>query len=254
MAETATAEATYYSHTLTHRPHSPTLESERDRDPRLADITIQLLTLPAEIRSHIYALAFGGNRVAVTCKAGCFCASSHTGRYRAEHRWLLNLTTGAVRQDAQRGFVSQALWEIHCPSAWKLFVESMQSIGALDSVRHVRANVFETSNDPCVVDTAVFASLRSVTFCPWQKGWTCDIPEPEGSSELSNEKVMPKVREILATKAGYQWVWDMVKVGRKERGGWKIYFLLPIRYLISADRKRWQMRVSVPLKYPFPFP
>lgn len=247
MAETATAEATYYSHTLTRRPHSPALESERERDPRLADITARLLTLPGEIRSHIYALTFGGNRVAVTCRTGCYCASAQTGGYRAEHRWLLSLTKGAVRQDAQRGFVSQTLWEIHCPSAWKAFVESMSSVGAMDWVRHVRANVFETSHEPCVVDTAVFGGLRSVMFCPWQKGWTCDIAEVEGSIELSDERMIPRVREVLAKKAGYQWVCDMLSLGRQHRGGWKIYFLFPVRYLISADRKRWQLRVSTRL-------
>jgi hypothetical protein len=246
MSETATADATYYSHTLTHRPHSPTMESSRDRDTRLTAITSKLLSLPLEIRSHIYALTFSGNRVAVTCHSGCYCASMTTGRYRAEHRWLLHLTSGAVRLDAQRGFVSQAWWEIHCPSAWEVFVQRLRVAGAERWVRHVRTNVFETSPEPWVVRTGDLAGLRSVTFCPWQKGWSCDVPALQGSLELSDEMMMPKVKEMLRTKAGYEWVWEMVKLGREERGGWKVHFLFPIRYLheVTRDRKRWQLRVS----------
>lgn len=255
MSESATAEAAYYSHTLNRRPspqpEDSALESERARDPRLAAISAHSLLpalLPPEIRAHIYALAFGGNRVAVTCSAGCYCAGTHTGPYRAEHRWLLQGLPGgsAGRMDAQRGFVEQALWEVHCPRAWGEWVGKLREVGVLDAVRDVRVNVFETSLECWELDTRVLVGLRSVTFCPWQMGWTCDVPALEGSVELSDERVMPLVRKKLETMAGYGWVWEMVNLGREKRGGWKVYFLLPVRYLyeVARDRKRWQLKVS----------
>lgn len=188
MAESATADATYYAyaHTLTHRPASPSaLESERARDPRLPAISARLATaLPPEIRAHIWDLAFGGNRVAVTARSGCFCAGEQRGPWRAEHRWLLGLGQGkaagegegeeeglvATRRDAVRAFVERALWEVHCPKAWEEWVGTMRRAGVLGCVRDVRVNVFETSRECWEVDTGVLTGLRSLTFTPWQKG------------------------------------------------------------------------------------
>lgn len=253
MAESATADASYYAYTLTHRPASPsTLESERARDPRLPAISARLATaLPPEIRAYIYELAFGGNRVAVTASSGCYCAGQQRGPWRAEHRWLLALGEvkgeGMVetRRDAVRGFTERALWEVHCPGAWEEWVGVMRRAGVLGSVRDIGVNVFELSRECWEVQTGLLEGLRSVTFCPWQKGWTLDVAALEGSEELSDQNMMPLVRNILETKAGYGWMWEMVKMGREERGGWKLYFLLPVRYLheVSRERKRWQLKV-----------
>ena len=246
MAETATAEATYYSHTLIRRSPLPFMPPS-DRDPRLAPITAKLLTLPPEIRQLIYHYAFHGNRVAVTCRSGCYCPSNKTGRYRAEHHWVLELSKAGgkdaavlkpVRQDAQRGFVAEALWEVHCLSAWQLFEARMRQLRATASVKHVQVTVFETSREGWVVGTGAFQRLRSVTFCPWQKGWTCDVRAQLGSPELGDVAMMPRVRNVLETKSGYDWVWKMVSIGPEGRGGWKVYFLLPVRYLVATSNDR----------------
>jgi hypothetical protein len=244
MSETATAEAGYYSHTLTHREYYP--PAPYKPDPRLTDISANLLSLPTELRAYIYHLAFHGNRVAVTSRVGCYCASTHTGRYRDDHHWLLNLPAGsAVRNDAQRGFVAETLWEVHCPAAFDVFVRVMRRARALDSVRHLLVNVFDTSTESWVVQTERFSQLRSVTFAPWQKGWTIDVPALLGTEEMSDRKVMEKVRAVVDTKHGYGFVRDCLQKGRHGRGGWTCHFLFPIRYLsrFSAAKRSWALKV-----------
>lgn len=62
---------------------------------------------------------------------------------------------------------------------------------------------------------------------------------------LSDERLVPLASNCLQTKPGYGWAWEMLKLGREKRGGWKLHFLLPMRYLheVSQGRKRWQLKV-----------
>ena len=239
MAESATAETAYF-HTLNARSYFFPFDS-RDRDPRLPKISSQLLQLPPEIRHRIYELAFDGNRVAITSRNGCYCASETTGPYRADHKWLLTELTGRVRQDAQRAFVKLALWELHCVSAFTLFLTQMERLGALSCVRHIRINVFETSRERWELPLDQLPFLRSITFAPWQKGWTIDIPEQDGSEKLSDSSIMDKVYHVLGYKDGYEPVRSLIVRPRN----FKVFFVFPIRYLLSGEGrlKRWQLKI-----------
>jgi hypothetical protein len=255
-SETATAEAEYYSHTLTYldKRRGPT---PVDRpDPRLASVTAELLSLPAEIRATIYDLVFDQNRVTVTAREGCFCGSSaaYEHGYGSEHVWLLrhpalyaDAKSLELRRDVLGAFVSRARWEVHCAEAWKLFTIKMSACGMLNSVHHVQVNVFEPSVDTWTLPTEKFQQLRTITFSPWQKGWTIDVPAQEGHKDMSDESLMLRVRHAISTKPGYEYLRMMMEQGVQRRGGWKCFFLFPIRFHFKwtkTGRPRWQLRVS----------
>lgn len=253
MSETATAEAGYYAHTLTHRPLQAVQRYKPY--PDLAHITSQLLTLPFEIRVRIYSHAFHGNRVAVTSTRGCYCATTQKGPYRDEHHWLFRLpAVSELKREAQWAFVREALWEIHCEKAFDTFVVHLSDLshasdrGVLTQVRHLRINVFETSLDSWTVDTEIFGpALKSVIFGPWQKGWTIDITDAvENPDALSDQNLMVRVNHIIDTKPGYEFLRRARDRARAQRGGWKPFFLFPIRYHVKNKdgKKRWQLRVS----------
>lgn len=238
MIESVAAET--YVHTLHARPYFFPFD-DRDRDPRLSKISSQLLQLPLEIRNKIYEFAFSGNRVAVTANNGCYCASDTTGPYRADHKWLLTELSGPVRQDTQRAFIKLAMWELHCIAAFNVFLRRMRILNTLSCVTHVRINVFETSREHWELPLDELSSLRTITFAPWQKGWTIDIPEKEGSQELSDLSVMEKVCDVLSYKDGYKPVRSIITGQRN----FKVFFVFPIRYLLPGEArlKRWQLRV-----------
>ncbi len=238
MVESVTAET--YFHTLNARPYYFPFDS-RDRDPRLPIISSRLLQLPPEIRNRIYVLSFSGSRVAVTAGNGCYCASDTTGPYRADHKWLLTGLSGRVRQDAQCAFIRVAMWELHCIAAFSLFLRRLRILGALSYVRHIRINVFETSREHWELPLDELPSLRTITFAPWQKGWTIDIAEKEGSAELSDSNVMEKVYDVLGYKDGYEPVRSLITGPRD----FKVFFVFPIRYLLPGEArlKRWQLKV-----------
>ncbi|KPI42354.1 uncharacterized protein AB675_9560 [Cyphellophora attinorum] len=250
MSETATAEAAYYEHTLTHRPLDPV--SRYTPHPGLAQITSKLLTLPAEIRARIYHHAFQGNRVAVTSVRGCYCGSVATGPYRDDLNWMLKLPRwGELSYEVRRAFIGEALWEIHCEKAFEAFVARFRYLSngndaLLRQVRHIKVNVFEIIRESWLVETNVFGpALRSITFGPWQKGWTIDVPNAvESPDELSDEKLMVRVTHAINTKHGYGFLKEAWEKGRVQRGGWKALFLFPIRYHVKQKdgKKRWQMQ------------
>ena len=247
MSETATAEAEYYSHTLTHRPLVPV--SRYEPHPQLFLITLQLLTLPSEIRARIYHFAFRGNRVAVTSKTGCYCATTTKGPYSDDHHWMLSLPGGGkLRQEVQKAFAREAFWEIHCENAFGEFTRTLRALspGYLGQVRHLKINIFDTSVDSWNVDLSVFApGLKDVTFGLWQVGWTIDVPAKEGEPGMSDGAITQKVTHVVDTKAGYGYLRDCLRMGRASRGGWKCYFLFPIRYQVDNFGKvRWQLKVS----------
>ncbi len=237
MTESATAETAYF-HTLNARAYY----FPSDRDKRLEAVSANLLNLPAEIRARIYDLAFNGNRVAVSSGSGCYCASDGTGPYREDHRWLLTNATGRVRQDAQYAFIKRAIWELHCEGAFKLFLARMNALGALSEVRHIRVSVFETSREYWQLPLEKLPHLRSVTFAPWQKGWTIDVPAKDGSDQLTDASIIEKVRDLMAYKDGYEPVRDLIASQRS----YIIYFVFPIRYLLPGKvlPYRWQLKVS----------
>ncbi len=222
MAESATAESAYF-HTLTARPYFFPAET---RDKRLSEIIARLPDLPPEIRLKIFEYAFRGNRVAVTAEMGCYCASKNTGPYRPDHQWLLKSPPAQVRGEAQRTFVQTAMWELHCKRAMSTFVGRMTALRYLDEIRHVRLNVFELELD-WRLDVTVFPKLQSVTFAPWQKGWTIVIPEYDGSERLSDEHIMPKVWQVLRTKEGYDPVMQAYKDNSRP---YEMYFVFPIQF------------------------
>ena len=238
MVESAAAET--YVHTLNARPYFFPFDN-RDRDARLSKISSQLLQLPPEIRNKIYGLAFSGNRVAVTASNGCYCASPTTGPYRADHKWLLTELPGRVRQDAQRAFINLAMWELHCIAAFNVFLRRMRILNALHCVRHIRTNVFETSREHWELPLHELPSLRTITFAPWQKGWTIHIPERDGSEQLSDFNIMEKVYDVLGYKDGYEPVRSLITGPRN----FKVFFVFPIRYLLPSEArlKRWQLKV-----------
>jgi hypothetical protein len=244
MSESATAETAYF-HTLSARPYFFPVEA---KDLRLAAINDHLLDLPPEIRFRIYQFAFTENRVVVTSSQGCYCASESTGPYRSDHRYLVKDTTGPLRQDAQHAFTSLVLWEIHCASAFNQFVNRMQYLDALTSVRHLRINVFETSRQYWHLPFDKFPHLTTVTFSPWQKGWTIDIAAPEGSPELSDSAVLERLLHMLKHTAGYQPVLDLVSSPTSR--SFKILFVFPIRFKSPSENPevcvsawRWQLRI-----------
>ena len=243
MSESATADSVYYSPTLNARPSYVPADKP---DPRLEKISTRILDLPLEVRSYIYQIGFSNNRVAVTSQGGCFCVTSTTGPNREEHQWLLKTVMGKVRQDAQLAFVREAFWELHCPAAFDLFVHRMQALRTITEVRHIRLNVFDTSRESWHAPLHIFGGLRSVTFSPWQKGWTIDVPARDGMEQMTDAAVMERVREALMRKDGYGFVRELMQKNRHDRGGWKLYFLFPIRYLLPEKSKgKWQLRVSV---------
>ncbi|EXJ57372.1 hypothetical protein A1O7_07719 [Cladophialophora yegresii CBS 114405] len=212
------------------------------RDPRLSAVASRLGHLPAEIRLTIFGHAFHGNRVAVTAQSGCYCASSTTGPYRADHQWLLKVNSGTMSKpgsvpqrhlqaEAQRAFVQIALWEMHCKRAMVAFVRRMAALGYLSEVRHLRLSVDEAD----VVDDhawnlqrdlVVFPNLRTVTFAPGQKGWTITIPEQLGSPNLWDENVMPRVWRVLESKEAYT---DLREAfAAKAVRAYTLYFVFPV--------------------------
>ena len=241
MAESAIAETAYF-HTLNARPFPVPLDS---RDPRLPKVSSRLLQLPPEIRYRIYELAFSGNRVVVTAKNGCYCSSETTGPYRADHRWLLTDVSGRVHRVAQNTFIKLALWELHCMKAFNLFLKQLRALNSLSSVRHIRINVFETSREHWELPLNQLPSLRTLTFAPWQKGWTIDIPEQEDSDALSDTSIMGKVHDVLRYKDGYAPVRDLISSHRC----FKVFFIFPIRFwlpgkLPAESRPRcWQLQI-----------
>ena len=240
MTESATAETAYF-HTLNARAYY--FPSEKDK--RLGAVSANLLKLPAEIRARIYDLAFNGSRVAVTSNSGCFCASDGSGPYREDHRWLLTNVAGQLRQEAQRAFIRRAMWELHCEGAFKLFIAKMSALGALLEVRHIRVNVFETSREYWRLPLEKLTNIRTVTFAPWQKGWTIDMPVREGSDHLSDSSIMEKIRSVMVCKDGYEPVRDLIASQRQ----YSIHFVFPIRYLQPGKvlPYRWKLEVNLPL-------
>ncbi|RMZ76662.1 hypothetical protein DV738_g4780, partial [Chaetothyriales sp. CBS 135597] len=242
-----------HSHTLNARAYYfPT-----ERDKRLPDISKNLLDLPPEIRNRIYDLIFNGNRVAVSSRWGCYCASDATGPYNADHKWLLTNTRGRLRQEAQHAFIQRAMWEIHCESACKLFLARLEQLGSLGAVRHIRLNVFETSREYDLLPLPPLDQLRNlqtVTFAPWQKGWTIDIRAAygDGSDKLSDASVMERVREVMLHKPGYKPVRDLIAssnssntTARRPRD-YTVHFVFPVRYLLPSEaddrRPHWRLR------------
>ena len=240
MAESSTAETAYF-HTLNARAYY--FPSEKDK--RLGAVTANLLKLPSEIRDRVYDLAFNGNRVAVSSSTGCYCASDGTGPYREDHKWLLTGLTGRMRQDAQDAFIKRAIWELHCEAAFKLFLTKMTSLGALSEIRQIRVSVFETSRKYWRLPLDKLPNLKSVTFAPWQKGWTIDIPAKDGSDQLNDASIMEKVRNLMVYKDGYEPVRDLIASARQ----YSIHFIFSIRYLLPGKvlPYRWQLKVRLPL-------
>ncbi|KAI9877282.1 MAG: hypothetical protein M1823_007127, partial [Watsoniomyces obsoletus] len=98
-------------------------------------------------------------------------------------------------------------------------------LNTLSYVRHIRVSVFETSREAWELPLDKFPGLKSITFAPWQKGWTIDIPEREDSPALSDASIMEEVHRVLAYKDGYE----------------------PVRNLINGKRdfkvlKKWQLK------------
>ncbi|KAJ9610344.1 hypothetical protein H2200_005121 [Cladophialophora chaetospira] len=245
MAESATAEATYF-HTLNARPYFFPTET---RDKRLQDIVSRLTELPPELRLKIFESAFRGNRVAVTAEWGCYCASKSTGPYRADHQWLLKSPPSQIKGEATRLFVQTAMWEIHCKQAMKTFTARMTTLGYLAEVRHIRLNVYELDITWKLV-LSMFPRLQSATFSPWQKGWTIVVPETAESEDLSDENVISKVWRALDTVEAYNPVRQAY--GDKSRP-YKMYFVFPIRFhqprdnaapqRFNSQQPRWQLCV-----------
>ena len=234
--ESATAETAYF-HTLNARAYY----FPSDQDKRLKDVSEHLLELPAEIRARIYDLAFDSNRVAVSASTGCYCASDGTGPYREDHRWLLTDTTGRLRQDAQLAFIKRAIWEVHCSAAFEPFLVRMGKLGGLSQIRHLRVSVFEeTSGKHWSLPLDQLSNLKSLTFAPWQKGWTIDVAAKDGSDQLTDAAVMVKVKELMKYKHGYGPVTDLIETRR----GYYIHFVFPIRYLLPGKvlPYRWQLK------------
>ncbi|ETI25592.1 hypothetical protein G647_02366 [Cladophialophora carrionii CBS 160.54] len=257
---------TSHSHTLTARPYMFPPET---RDPRLSAVVSRLSDLPAEIRLSIFEHAFRGNRVAVTAQSGCYCASSTTGPYRADHQWLLKLNTASsssptswrqLQGEAQRAFVQIALWELHCKRAMVAFVRRMAMLRYLGEVRHLRLSVDEvevevnvdaevahdhtdarTDVDLHVYDNVwnpqrdlvVFPNLRSVTFAPWEKGWTITIPERLGSRPLWDENVMPRMWRVLESKEAYR---PLRETFADKTRGYTLYFVFPICFHLPSSQ------------------
>jgi hypothetical protein len=242
MSESATAETAYF-HTLTARPYF--FPSYEDPDKRLSEVVARLPELPAEIRHKIFEHAFIGNRVAVTSRHGCYCASETTGPYRADHRWLLkHAPSGLVKREAQCVFIQTAMWELHCQSAMDALSTRMKLPNGMQHIRHIRLNVFELEAGP-KIDLSRFSKLNSVTLCPWQKGWTIDVPEQAHSEALSDDNVMSRVWHKLESMPGYVPVLETFQDTTNRK--YKMYFVFPIRFHLPVhahDRlPRWQLRV-----------
>jgi hypothetical protein len=251
MSESAMADSAYYQHTLTAGPYFFPSSFEA-RDSRLAAIIARLHTLPLEIRLRIFELAFQGNRVAVTTDAGCYCASSSTGPYRADHQWLLKLAPREVRSEALRAFIRVAIWEVHCDSAVKAFVQRMKRLGYLDAIRHVRLNVYEEGGDRHVdLTSASFPKLRTTTFAPWQKDWTITIAGPASREHLSDQEALNRLWQVLDARAEYQ---PMKRLFEDRTRRWRMLFVFPVTCHVSPSgdkagcppdpkRPRWQLCV-----------
>lgn len=259
-----------HSHTLTSRPYFFPSEVTT-RSKQLESETLRLLAkLPAELRWKVFGFAFAGNRVAVTSEAGCYCASSSTGPYRGDHRWLLMLQqrrslasadrgssnngdddddndqrarVRGVLSEARRAFVRTAMWEVHCARAMHTFVARMAKLRYLDQVRHVRVNVFEDVPDGGVDGDdvrSIFPNLRSVTFAPSQKGWTIVVPERPRSDALSDANILLQIWNVLESIPAYATLRRMCR--RPRSGDWgettttttrtryAIHFVFPIQF------------------------
>ena len=252
MAESALADASFYtsqyeqhySHTLTSRP----VPLPTPYHNGISTIASDLSTLPSELRTQIYTYLFSTLRIAVTSSTGCYCATSTTGRYHAPEKWLLSVSTASsIRIDAQRALTALALWEIHCPAAFDSFVARMRLLNVLHLVRRVRINVFETPSPP-TPELHVCTGLREVTFSPWQKSWTIDVPAKEGSGELTDERVLARLMTNLKGKKEYAVVMDVVD--RRERWKdreWTVGFVFAVRYLLPGKvlPYRWQLKVRL---------
>ena len=244
MTESATAESAYF-HTLTARPYFFPTET---RDKRLSDIVTRLTDLPAELRLKIFGFAFLGNRVAVTAEWGCYCASTTTGPYRADHQWLLKSPPPQVKGEATRVFIRTAMWEIHCMQAMQAFIGKITALRYLNEIRHLRLNVYELEH-VWKLDLEAFPKLQSATFAPWQKGWTIVIPESADSEPLSDDNIMLKVWQVLNTKEAY----DPVRQAFRDKSRrHRMYFVFPIQFHLSPDeakpqwsntQPRWQLCV-----------
>ena len=238
MSESATAETAYF-HTLTARPYCfPT----GPRNKHLADIVSRLGDLPAELRWKILKYAFGGNRVAVTAKHACYCATETTGPYRADHQWLLQTPPPRVTGEAQRAFIQTAMWELHCKQAMYTFIERMRALHYLNEIRHIRLNVYEL--DPAwTLDLSVFPRLQTATFAPWQKGWTIVIPQQPDAEQLSDENVIEKVWYTLIFKKAYR---PVRQAFEDKSRTYKMFFVFPIRFHLSSDERSPQLSGNQP--------
>ena len=85
-----------------------------------------------------------------------------------------------------------------------------------------------------------------MTFSPWQKSWTIDIPARQGSGELTDEKVLGRLMTSLKGKKEYAVVIDMVERNQGwEKREWRIGFVFAVRYLMPGKvlPYRWQLKV-----------
>ena len=123
----------------------------------------------------------------------------------------------------------------------------MRLLNVLHLVRRVRINVFETPSPP-TPELHVCTGLREVTFSPWQKSWTIDVPAKEGSGELTDERVLARLMTNLKGKKEYAVVMDVVD--RRERWKdreWTVGFVFAVRYLLPGKvlPYRWQLKVRL---------
>lgn len=239
MAELELAEDAYH-HTLTARPYLFPIDG---RDDRLAKIVSHLPELPVEIRWRIYEHAFWSNRVFVSTTSGCYCASDSRGPYRADHQWLLNADMPTqVRHEARRAFVQLAIWEIHCQKALDVFTNRMTALRLVEGVRHVRLNVFEEELN-WELDLRPFRNLSTVTFSPWQKGWTLTIPAQADSELLTDGNISRLLWEVLLSKPAYNALLESLMQPRN----YATLFVFPIRYHLppnpGSGATLWQLDV-----------
>ena len=125
----------------------------------------------------------------------------------------------------------------------------MRRLNLLHLVRRVRINVFETPSPP-TPELHLFAGMREVTFSPWQKSWTIDVPAKEGSGELTDERVLARLMTSLKGKQEYAVVMDVVeRRERWEKREWRVGFVFAVRYLLPGKvlPYRWQLKVRVPI-------
>jgi hypothetical protein len=137
------------------------------------------------------------------------------------------------------------MWELHCSRALDAFVSRMKALHYLGEVRHVRLSVFEFERD-WKLDLSAFPGLRTVTFAPWQKDWTIIM----GSEELSDEKVLAKLWNVMRCKNGYE---PVIRAFHGEGRRYGMFSVFPIRFHLPteegqedgsmASEPRWQLCV-----------